>query len=80
VPPEDLGDYPEDDRHYGASGQVLDVDHLMIHGQEGVDMPFPCRYHGDGLPPEGVLPTNYGECDEGDGSDTRSVGKPGPIM
>lgn len=63
VPPEDLGDYPEDDRHYGASGQVLDLDHLMIHGMEGVDVPFPCRYHGDGLPLEGVLPTEFEEAD-----------------
>ena len=63
VPPEDLGDYPEDERHYGASGQVLDLDHLMIHGQEVVDVPFPCRYHGDGLPPDGVLPTEFEEAD-----------------
>lgn len=55
----DLADYPEDDRHYGPSGQVLDLDHLMIHGQEGSDCPFPCRYHGDGLPPEGVKPTDF---------------------
>ena len=63
VPPEDLGDYPEADRHYGASGQVLDLDHLMIHGQEGVSVPFLCRYHGDGLPSEGVLPTEFEEAD-----------------
>lgn len=63
VPPEDLGDYAENDRHYGSSGQVLDLDHLMIHGQEGVDVPFPCRYHGDGLPFEGVLPTEFEEAD-----------------
>lgn len=63
VPSEDLSDYPEDERHYGASGQVLDLDHLMIHGEEGVSVPFPCRYHGDGLPPEGVLPTEFEEAD-----------------
>lgn len=55
----DLVDYPEDDRHYGPSGQVLDLDHLMIHGMEGTAVPFPCRYHGDGLPAEGVLPTDF---------------------
>ena len=33
-------------RHYSGSGQVLDLDHLMVHG------PFPCRYFGDGLPEE----------------------------
>jgi hypothetical protein len=55
----DLFDYPEDDRHYGASGQVLDLDHLMIHGQEGVECPFPCVYHGEGLPVEGLKPTDF---------------------
>lgn len=59
VAAEDLGDYPEDDRHYGPSGQVLDLDHLIIHGQEGSGVPFPCRYHGDGLPPEGVLTADF---------------------
>jgi hypothetical protein len=58
VPDSDLADYPEDDRHYGSSGQVLDLDHLMIHGQEGVEVPFPCTYHGENLPPEGVKPTD----------------------
>jgi hypothetical protein len=64
VPPEDLGDYPEDERHYGASGQVLDLDHLMIHGQEGADSPFPCLYFGDGLPTEGMRPTDFCNRDE----------------
>jgi hypothetical protein len=59
VSPEDLGDYPEDERHYGPSGQVLDLDHLMIHGQEGVDCPFLCTYNGDGLPPEGMTPLDF---------------------
>lgn len=54
-----LDDYPEEDRHYGPSGQVLDLDHLMIHGQEGSKMPFPCTYHGEGFPPEGVQPTEF---------------------
>ena len=55
----DLGDYAEGDRHYGPSGQVLDLDWLMIHGQEGVESPFPCRYFGDGLPAEGMEPADY---------------------
>lgn len=55
----DLADYPEDERHYGPSGQVLDLDHLAIHGCEGCAVPFPCRYHGDGLPSDGVLPTEF---------------------
>jgi hypothetical protein len=67
VPEADLSDYPEESRHFGPSGQVLDLDHLMIHGQERADVPFPCRYHGDGLPPEGVCPTEFGdEADDGD--------------
>jgi hypothetical protein len=64
VPPEDLGDYPDDERHYGPSGQVLDLDHLMVHGQEGADCPWPCMYHGDGLPPVGVKPTDFYRRDE----------------
>jgi hypothetical protein len=55
----DLGDYPEDDRHYSGSGKVLDLDHLMFHGEERSDCPFPCRYHGEGLPTEGVKPTEF---------------------
>lgn len=66
VPDEDLGDYPEHERHYDASGRVLDLDHLMIHGREGSDCPWPCTYHGDGLPPEGVEPTKFGDRAEED--------------
>lgn len=65
VPKEDIGDYPEEERHYGPSGQVIDLDHLMIHGQEGADCPFPCTYYGDGLPPEGVKPTDFRWEDDG---------------
>lgn len=54
-----LADYPEDRRHYGPSGQVLDLDHIMIHGNEGSDTPFPCTYHGDGIPTEGMKPTDF---------------------
>lgn len=56
----DLGDYPEDERHYGPSGQVIDTDWLSIHGCEGCPIPFKCRYHGDGLPnDDGILPTEF---------------------
>lgn len=55
----DLGDYDPETCHYGPSGQVLDLDHVAIHGCEGCDVPFPCRYHGEGLPDEGVLPANF---------------------
>lgn len=59
VPEEDLGDYPEHERHYGPSGQVIDLDHVMVHGQEGAECPWPCTYHGDGLPPEGMKPSEF---------------------
>src|SRR4051794_21500950 len=65
VPDEDLGDYPEGERHYGPGGQVLDLDHLMVHGREGADCPFPCTYHGEGLPPEGVKPADFGRGEGG---------------
>jgi hypothetical protein len=57
VSDEDLTDYDPNDCHYGPSGQVLDLDHLMIHGQEGVDCPLPCRFFGDDLPDVGIKPT-----------------------
>ena len=59
VADDDLSDYDPDDCHYGPSGQVLDLDHLMIHGQEGGECPFASIYHGDGLPAEGMKPTDY---------------------
>ena len=58
-----LNDYPEDERQYSGSGHVLDLDHLMIYGEEGAHIPFPCRYHGEGLPTEGVLPTEFEHVD-----------------
>ena len=59
VPDSDLGDYPEDDRHYDGSGRVIDLDHLMIYGEERTDVPFPVKYHGDGLPPQGIDPREF---------------------
>jgi hypothetical protein len=59
VDDDDLSDYDPDDCSYGPSGQVLDLDWLMIHGQEGTACPFPCRYYGDGLPADGMLPADY---------------------
>lgn len=58
-----LDDYPEEDRRYGPSGQVLDLDWLAIHGAEGSGIPFPCRYFGPNLPDEGVLPAELDEWD-----------------
>ena len=55
----DLGDYDPETCHYGPSGQVLDLDHLAIHGCEGCDVPIPCKYHADGLPDEGVDPSEF---------------------
>ena len=43
-----------------VQGQVLDLDHVMVHGRERVECPFPCTYHGDGLPPKGIFPPDYG--------------------
>jgi hypothetical protein len=62
VPDSDLGDYPEDERHYDGSGRVIDLDHVMVHGQEGSDQPFPVKYHGDGLPSEGIDPREFPDC------------------
>ena len=61
VPDEDLADYDAETCNYGPSGQVIDLDHLMIHGTEGAESPFPCRYFGAGLPTNGMKPTNF--CD-----------------
>ena len=54
----DLGDYPEDDRHYDGSGRVIDLEHVMIHGREGSDQPYPVKYHGEGLPARRHRPTS----------------------
>jgi hypothetical protein len=63
VDPDDLAkypdDYPEDSRHYGPLGHVLDLDWLSIHGHEGAAQPWRCTYHADGLPPEGANPTEF---------------------
>jgi hypothetical protein len=63
VEEEYLDDYPEEDRHHSGSGHVLDLDHLAIHGAEGSAIPFPCRYYGDNLPDEGILPAELDEWD-----------------
>lgn len=60
---EDLSDYPENDRHYDGSGRVIDLDHLMIHGRERSERPFPVKYHGEKLPPEGIDPREFSEWD-----------------
>ena len=60
---EDLGDYPENDRHYDGSGRVIDLDHLMIHGQERSDTPFRVTYHGEGLPSDGIDPRQFPDWD-----------------
>ena len=43
---------------------MIDTDNLMIYGQEGSKCPFPCRYFGDGLPQDGMLPTDYWQRDD----------------
>lgn len=60
----DLGDYPEESRHYGPSGQVLDLDNMMVYGPDRRGEPgYPCRYYGDGCGPDGMAPTEYGQND-----------------
>lgn len=49
-----FGDYWEEDWYYGVSGQVFDLDYLMIYGYEGSEILFLCMYYGDGLLIEGV--------------------------
>jgi hypothetical protein len=63
VPDEDLGDYREESRHHDGSGRVIDLDHLMIHGQERSDVPFQVKYHGDRLPAEGIDPQDLSDWD-----------------
>lgn len=62
VADEDLADYDAESCNYGPSGQVIDLDHLMIHGMEGSDCPFPCRYHAESLPAVGVTPCDFCCC------------------
>lgn len=59
VPEGDLADYDAETCNYGPSGQVIDLDHLMIYGAEGTESPFPCRYFGADLPKEGMNPTKF---------------------
>jgi len=63
VAAEDLGDYPEQDRHYDSSGRVLDLDHLMVHGEERTGQPYPVKYHGEGLPEECIDPRQLSDWD-----------------
>ena len=62
VADEDLSAYDPESSHYGPRGQVIDLDHLVIHGMENSDCPFPCRYIGDGLPTHGVKPIDFCCC------------------
>ena len=41
------------------AGNYYDGESLLVHGDEGADVPFPCAYHGDGLPEGGVGPREY---------------------
>ncbi len=56
VEDKDLDDYPEDNRHYSGSGKVMDLDHIMVYGQEGSDTPFKCKYIAEGFPEDGIEP------------------------
>jgi hypothetical protein len=63
VPDSDLGDYPEDERQYDGSGRVIDLEHVMVHGQERSDVTYPVKYHGEELPPEGIDPREFPDWD-----------------
>jgi hypothetical protein len=63
VPDSDLHNYSEDDRHYDGSGRVIDLDYLTVHGREWCDLPYPVRYHGDGLPDQGIDPRQFQDWD-----------------
>lgn len=58
-----MTDYPPDERNYDSSGRVIDTQWLAIHGVEGTSrtkgMAWPCVYHGEGLPPDGISPPIY---------------------
>ena len=47
VAEEDLGDYPEDSRHYDGQGRVIDLDHVMVYGKENCERPWPCLIYKD---------------------------------
>lgn len=55
----DLGDYDPESCEYSGSGKVIDTDWLSIHGCEGCNVPFVCRYHADCLPSDGVPPADF---------------------
>jgi|GEM_PF-1044304 len=58
---DDLDDYAPEECSFGPSGQILDLDWLLLHGDESKEVPFPCRYFGDGLPEGGIDPTELHE-------------------
>ena len=67
----DLADYPEDSRYCNDGGQVLDLDNILIHGEERPGhrneyTPWACVYTGDDLPPEGMTPLAYYRKDDND--------------
>ena len=41
-------------------GKVLDLDHVLVHGQEQRECPFPCVYLGEDLPEWHVSPRTIG--------------------
>ena len=61
VPESDLGDYPENERHHDGSGRVIDLEHVIVHGQERSHLPYVVTYHGEGLPQAGIDPRSYDE-------------------
>ena len=42
----------------------------MVYGQEGSDQPYPVKYHGDGLPAEGIDPRELPDWEPTDTTDS----------
>ena len=59
----DLAEYPEKDRCYDSSGQVIDTQRVRVDGRASCDPPFVVRYHGNGMPAEGIDPRQFAAWD-----------------
>lgn len=51
--------------YVSGEGVYADLDHLMVHGQEGSKMPWVCRYHHPAFKhtPEGIDPRDWDAID-----------------
>jgi hypothetical protein len=58
VVPEEAAEYVREPQ-VSVGGNYYDGESLLVVGDEGADVPFPCTYHGDGLPESGVGPREF---------------------